>query len=379
MQFVNANFGRMHRWQFNCRVENLIVAAALASLALACALLFVLFHLGAGGGRPDLRSALAAVLRDGSQRRAARTIHDIGTAGQLVSATFPAVVSGVCYNHRSGHLCGGTGIVSIVRIALLSFAIAGSALAQGTRPVPNLSPDAPSGPNPKRDQDQPPGSDASDELADPKTGCRIVRADTEPNVSISWSGDCYHGLANGSGALQWFQSGKPIARYEGDMSDGLANGHGTITYANGSRYEGDWVNGERYGRGTFVFANGARYVGDFRDNKPNGRGTYVWPNGNRYVGDFRDNLRTGRGTLYYANGDRYEGEFVNGKAQGRGLRTYATGGRYDGEWRNDLPNGYGTRYAADGQNYSGNWQNGCFREGSRWATIGVTAQQCGFQ
>jgi len=23
--------------------------------------------------------------------------------------------------------------------------------------------------------------------------------------------------------------------------------------------------------------------------------------------------------------------------------------------------------------------NGCFREGQRWATVGVTAQQCGFQ
>ena len=89
--------------------------------------------------------------------------------------------------------------------------------------------------------------------------------------------------------------------------------------------------------------------------------------------------RTASATLYYAIGDRYEGDFVDGKAQGRGTRTYAEGGRYDGEWRNDLPNGYGTRYAADGRSYSGSWQNGCFREGQRWATVGVTAQQCGFQ
>ena len=61
------------------------------------------------------------------------------------------------------------------------------------------------------------------------------------------------------------------------------------------------------------------------------------------------------------------------------MRTYADGGRYDGEWRSDLPNGYGTRYVADGQTYAGYWQNGCFRDGRRWATLGVTAQQCGFQ
>ena len=70
---------------------------------------------------------------------------------------------------------------------------------------------------------------------------------------------------------------------------------------------------------------------------------------------------------------------VDGKAQGRGIRTYAAGGRYDGEWRDDVPNGYGTRYSADGQSYAGLWQGGCFRDGSRWATVGVSAERCGFR
>ena len=100
-------------------------------------------------------------------------------------------------------------------------------------------------------------------MADPRP-LQIVRADNEPNISITWSGECYHGLAHGQGILQWYQGGKPIARYEGEMKDGLANGSGKISYANGPRYEGEWQNGERYGRGTFTFANGARYTGDFR-------------------------------------------------------------------------------------------------------------------
>ncbi|WP_422002942.1 MORN repeat-containing protein [Reyranella sp.] len=261
--------------------------------------------------------------------------------------------------------------IRLILSAGMILAHGGNGLAQDARPVPGRSREI------SRETPALPSTGASDELADPKTGCRIVRADREPDTTISWSGECYHGLADGNGVLQWYQAGKPIARYEGQMKDGLANGRGSITYANGSRYEGDWSNGERNGRGTFVFANGAKYTGDFRDNRPNGRGMYVWPNGNRYIGEFRENQRTGQGTLYYANGDRYQGEFVDGKAQGRGIRTFAAGGRYEGEWRNDLPNGYGTSYG-NGQNYSGYWRDGCFRDGQRWATVGVTAQQCGY-
>src|SRR5882757_1967314 len=127
----------------------------------------------------------------------------------------------------------------VARVALLWLALAGSAAAQGTRPAPSLSPPPlPQAPPTVPGTESGSGSGASDELADPKTGCRIVRADNEPNVSITWSAECYHGLAHGQGVLQWYQDGKPIARYEGEMKDGLANGAGKITYANGTRYEG---------------------------------------------------------------------------------------------------------------------------------------------
>ena len=32
-----------------------------------------------------------------------------------------------------------------------------------------------------------------------------------------------------------------------------------------------------------------------------------------------------------------------------------------------------------GQVFTGTWTNGCFRENQRWATVGATAQACGFQ
>ena len=85
----------------------------------------------------------------------------------------------------------------VARIALLLLlALAGSAAAQGTRPVPSLPPSplpAPGSGTGSGTGNAPgsaPGSGASDELADPTTGCKIVRADNEPNIGITWSGEC---------------------------------------------------------------------------------------------------------------------------------------------------------------------------------------------
>ena len=268
-----------------------------------------------------------------------------------------------------------------LRTTLLLLAFASAAAAQNSRPIPELGTPGSTLP-PRTFPGAPPApgaAGASDEIRDPTTGCAVVSMNAEPNVGITWSGDCEHGLAQGKGVLQWTRDGKPAERYEGEMKDGLYEGTGKITYANRARYEGEFKAGERDGRGTYVFPGGGRYTGPFREGRPNGQGAYVWPNGNRYIGEFRDNQRTGRGTLLFADGGRYEGDFVNGKMQGRGLRVWNNGTRYEGDWSNDVANGYGRWVGADGQVFAGAWVNGCHREGSRWATVGVTAQSCGFQ
>lgn len=264
------------------------------------------------------------------------------------------------------------------RLVLIALVAAAPAVAQPSRPVPDLG-----GPviqlPPRQFPGAPPADAPRDEVKDPATGCAVVRMNAEPDLSITWSGDCEHGLAQGKGVLQWTKGGAPAERYEGEMRDGLYEGQGRITYPNKSRYEGEFKAGERDGRGTYVFPSGAKLIATFVEGKPNGNGTYVWPNGNRYVGEFRNNQRTGRGTLLYADGGRYEGDFVDGQAQGRGIRVWPNGARYEGEWRNDRAEGWGSKRAPDGQVFTGTWTNGCFRDGARWATVNVTARACGFE
>ena len=125
------------------------------------------------------------------------------------------------------------------------------------------------------------------------------------------------------------------------------------------------------------------WSGACMDGKVSGQGRGVWhlPDGGQsvYTGSMREGKLHGHGTYTWANGDRYEGEWREGKSHGQGTHTWASGHRYEGQWRDDRPHGYGRRIDPDGERYEGQWRNGCYKEGSRRAAIGATAEECGFQ
>lgn len=170
-------------------------------------------------------------------------------------------------------------------------------------------------------------------IADPKSGCRVWDSFPQPKESISWSGPCENGVANGHGTLQWYLSG---------------------TFA--ERDDGEWVNGKMNGHGVITSSDGIRYDGDFSDGQMNGHGVFAWP-----------------------DGTRYEGEFHDGKFDGHGVKMWADGARYDGEWLAGFPNGYGIATSSAGRRYEGIWTNGCFQQGNKKAWIDKTKKECGFQ
>jgi hypothetical protein len=74
----------------------------------------------------------------------------------------------------------------------------------------------------------------------------------------------------------------------------------------------------------------------------------------------------------------YEGDKRDGKLHGRGVYVLADGARYEGDYRDGKLHGFGDYSAADGQAFMGTWTNGCYRQGKRWAIIGVSRSDCGF-
>ena len=188
--------------------------------------------------------------------------------------------------------------------------------------------------------------------------CLVWNALPDPGDSVTWSGACSEGKAEGFGTKifryrdhgQWEEQ-----RYVGEMKHGKNQGQGTQDDANGVRFDGDWMDGHRL-RGTQIQADGIRYIGSFSDDKAAGVGTLVYP-----------------------NGAHYDGDFVNGHFEGHGKFTYADGSYYSGDFKQGLPNGYGTLHRSDAQSISGSWTNGCLREGTRVAAAGVSKEKCGFR
>jgi hypothetical protein len=191
------------------------------------------------------------------------------------------------------------------------------------------------------------------------TACLVWDPLPQPDETITWSGACVNGEADGQGTEvsryrvdgEWKEE-----RYTGSMRRGRLYGHGTLTYDNGDRYEGEFVQSRRVGQGRYTYANGDYYEGDFRNDK-----------------------RTGHGRFTYLQGGHYEGGFVDGLFDGAGTFSFPDGARYEGIFRGGMANGLGTLTGSSGDVITGIWSNGCLRQGSRVATVGTTEAKCGFK
>ena len=114
-------------------------------------------------------------------------------------------------------------------------------------------------------------------IADPGTGCKVWNPAPEPNESVTWSGPCVKGFADGLGVEQWYKNGKAGIRVEAVFSHGSSTGVVTISYPNGMQYIGK-LNGPKVGPsgiGALVFPNGDRYNGAFTRGLPIGTGSWV--------------------------------------------------------------------------------------------------------
>jgi len=117
-------------------------------------------------------------------------------------------------------------------------------------------------------------------------GCRVANPFPQPGETITWSGACKNGLADGDGVLQWYVDGKVADRYEGTLKEGWAEGKGTLTRAEGGRYSGDWKHSLQDGNGRYEATDGSWYEGQWKQGQPHGHGQYRTPDGRIVVGEW---------------------------------------------------------------------------------------------
>jgi len=123
-----------------------------------------------------------------------------------------------------------------------------------------------------------------------QNGCRIVNPSPRPEETVTWSGGCKEGLAEGKGVLQFFQSGIADEKYEGAMRDGYAEGDGVQTMVDGGRYEGQFSRSRQHGEGTFYAPDGSIFKGEWKNGKPHGNGTFRTPEGRVTRGTWVDGV-----------------------------------------------------------------------------------------
>ena|ERR1700722_15492291 len=145
-----------------------------------------------------------------------------------------------------------------------------------------------------------------DWTTDANTKCRIWNMAPAPNETVTWTGTCDNGVAQGTGILQWFEGGRLGDRFEGALRDGKPMGHGVVTSIDGTRYDGDFRDGTMNGHGNLTLPNGDHYDGDWRNGKPNGVGRFVSLINGTFDGNWHDGC--------FSNGKKHAAVGVSQKA-----------------------------------------------------------------
>ena len=135
-------------------------------------------------------------------------------------------------------------------------------------------------------------SDDTEWIAD-KRGCKVANPFPRPGETITWSGPCQNGFADGQGVLQWFLDGKADDRYEGQLKLGWADGKGVLWKSDGSKYDGDWKDSLQHGNGRYEAPDGGWYEGEWKNGKPNGQGQFRRPDGKIFIGEWVDGVYEG--------------------------------------------------------------------------------------
>lgn len=124
-------------------------------------------------------------------------------------------------------------------------------------------------------------------LEDKRGGCKIWNPRSRFGDSVSWSGACKDGFANGYGEAAWYDKDSPGNVVRGSVVRGRFKGRVQVRYQSGELYSGALdAAGNRNGEGTFVRTDGVKYQGGFFADAFHGRGKVSSPNGRVIVANW---------------------------------------------------------------------------------------------
>ena len=215
---------------------------------------------------------------------------------------------------------------------------------------------------------------------DSATNCKVWNPSPEPNETVTWSGSCVNGFAEGYGITTWYKNGRvnqiwKSTRKGGRDVDGPTEG----TYMETNRIKkGNFGNNEWNGKIRITDLNGNLiYDGYVKDSKYHGTGTLINPDRSRYVGNFAFNGREGYGSEYDSTGKLiYEGNHVQNKKSGAGHLYFPEGDYFDGNFVDGYMNGSGNVYWVKGGSTYVIARMGCAWSGTTLVAFQKSTNQC---
>ena len=133
------------------------------------------------------------------------------------------------------------------------------------------------------------------ELVD-RLGCYLWNPNPRENVTVTWSGGCSNGLAQGNGEVNWYQNDELIQIWETRLQDGHPDGPFVQRYGDGAlEADGQHMNGEMHGTWTWFLEDVGREVGPYVNDERHGTWTGYDQSGNEL------------GTIRFENGRRVGG------------------------------------------------------------------------
>jgi hypothetical protein len=143
--------------------------------------------------------------------------------------------------------------------------------------------------------------------------CSLFSADAHPGDTVSWTGSCVDGFAEGLGTATFAHDGQAQSFTASFTHGVIPDGHVISRWGQGWSYDGETVAGRFNGAGILTTETSDRFEGLWADGKLNGFGVLRRANGERYAGDWKDDKPNGNGELRHADGTLISGVFVDGR------------------------------------------------------------------
>ena len=136
-----------------------------------------------------------------------------------------------------------------------------------------------------------------------QAGCYVWNPNLQPDETVTWTGGCSMGRAQGQGKLKWvYDGGEKTSESTGSLTDGKMHGQWVTRYAEGDVLEGPYVEGKMHGQWVWRLADGGVREGPYVGGK-----------------------RHGQWVLRLASGNVEEGPYVDGKMHGQWVWRYPDG------------------------------------------------------